>query len=77
MMMTMMKMRMRMETLWALDSERVGAGLQEWEGPEGRFLKGQYTFRVLRSSSTAQVLFPESDTRHRFRSAPALPVWTA
>lgn len=49
----MMKM-MRMEPLWALGSERVGAGLQEWEGPEGRYLKGQYALRVLRSSS-AQV----------------------
>lgn len=67
--MMMMKMT-RMETLGALGSERVGAGLQEWEGPEGRYLKEQYTLRVLRSSSAAQVLTPESDTRHRFRSAP-------
>lgn len=34
-MMMVMKM-MRMEPLWALGSERVGAGLQEWEGPVGR-----------------------------------------
>lgn len=72
-----MMMKMMMETLWALGSERVGAGLQEWEGPEDRYLKGQYALWVLRSSSAAQVLFSQSDTRHRFRWAPALPAWTA
>lgn len=76
MMMIMMKV-MRMKPQWALGLERVGAGLQEWEGTEVRYLKGQYAFMILRSSSAAPVLFSESDTRHRFRSAPVSPVQTA